>query len=105
MWADGQIVDLSMSGANLMVPAIHPLPEVPNFCRSAAAGYDVRLKWRRGDLAGLAIEGRREIEGSKDQDLVDLRRLGAPWPRCPSWRAFRFRDTLDLAPTTLGPVQ
>ena len=38
----------------------------------------MRLRWRRGDLAGLAVESRREIEGSVDQDLIDLE---------PTWRA------------------
>ena len=79
MWADGQIVDMSKSGAKLMVPEIYPLS--PRFLVLHIGGgvvYDVRLKWRRGDLAGLAIEGRREIEGSKDQDLIDL---------APTWRA------------------
>jgi len=56
-----------------MVPALYPLP--PRFLVLQIFGgvaYDVRLRWRRGDLAGLAVENRREIEGSKDQDLLDL---------------------------------
>ena len=79
MWADGQIVDLSTSGAKLMVPGLYPLS--PRFLVLQIRGgvvFDVRLKWRRGDLAGLAIEGRREIEGSTDQVLIDL---------APTWRA------------------
>lgn len=79
MWADAQIVDLSKSGAKLMVPEIYPLS--PRFLVLQIRGgvvYEVRLRWRRGDLAGLAIEGRREIEGSADQDLIALE---------PTWRA------------------
>jgi len=79
MWADAQIVDLSKSGAKLMVPEIYPLS--PRFLVLQIRGgivYDMRLRWRRGDLAGLAVESRREIEGSVDQDLIDLE---------PTWRA------------------
>ena len=79
MWADAQIVDLSHSGAKLMVPELYPLS--PRFLVLQIRGgvvFEVRLRWRRGDMAGLAIEGRREIEGSKDIDLVALE---------PTWRA------------------
>lgn len=79
MWADAQIVDLSKSGAKLMVPELYPLS--PRFLLLQIRGgvvFEVRLRWRRGDMAGLAIEGRREIEGSTDADLVALE---------PTWRA------------------
>lgn len=79
MWADAQIVDLSKSGAKLIVPELYPLS--PRFLLLQIRGgvvFEVRLRWRRGDMAGLAIEGRREIEGSTDADLVALE---------PTWRA------------------
>ena len=83
MWADAQIVALSSSAAKLRAPEIYPLP--PRFLVlqiQEGVVYEARLRWRRGDLAGLAIEGRRRIEGAADQDLIDLE---------PTWRALSTR--------------
>ena len=79
MWADCTINDISKGGAKLQISAIYPLP--PRFqllqVRDGIA-YDVRLRWRRGDLSGVAFEAERRIEGASDPDLVALE---------PVWRA------------------
>jgi PilZ domain len=79
LWADCTITDISKGGAKLQVSAIYPLP--PRFLLlqfHEGLVFDVRLRWRRGDLTGVAFEAERQVEGSKDADLVKLE---------PVWRA------------------
>ncbi len=79
LWADCAITDLSKGGAKIQISAVYPLP--PRFqllqVRDGIVS-GVRLRWRRGDLTGVAFEGQRHILGSTDEDLVRLE---------PVWRA------------------
>lgn len=79
LWADCAITDISKGGAKLQISAVYPLP--PRFqllqVRDGLV-LGVRLRWRRGDLTGVAFEGQRLIAGSTDEDLLRLE---------PIWRA------------------
>jgi hypothetical protein len=63
IWADCVIKDLSDSGAKIELSHLHKIP--PRFILihfQAGMAYEVVLKWRRGDLAGMAFEERHELE-------------------------------------------
>lgn len=78
-WADCAITDISKGGAKLQISAIYPLPSRFRLLQiRGGIVFDARLRWRRGDLSGVAFDDRREIEGSKDADLIALE---------PTWRA------------------
>lgn len=79
LWADCTMVDLSKGGAKLQISEIYPLPG--RFRLLQVRGgivYDVRLRWRRGDLTGVAFDEQRTIEGASEADIVALE---------PTWRA------------------
>lgn len=57
LWADCVIRDLSRSGAKLELSHVYKIP--PRFVLihfQDATAIEVVLKWRRGDLAGVAFE-------------------------------------------------
>jgi hypothetical protein len=59
MWGDCVIRDLSTSGAKIELSQLVKLP--PRFILihlHDGVAFDVVLKWRRGDLAGMAFEKR-----------------------------------------------
>lgn len=79
LWADCTIVDLSKGGAKLQISEIYPLPG--RFRLMQVKGgivYEVRLRWRRGDLTGVAFDGQQVIEGSAEPDMLALE---------PTWRS------------------
>lgn len=74
LWADCVIRDLSASGAKIELSHLHKLP--PRFVLlhfSAAMAYEVVLKWRRGDLAGMSFEHRHALETSTAPRLAAAR--------------------------------
>ena len=70
-WADCSIVDLSKGGARLQISAIYPLPS--RFVVLQLLGgvvYDVRVRWRRGDMTGVSFDAQTQIETSKEERLA-----------------------------------
>jgi hypothetical protein len=79
LWADCTIADLSKGGAKIAISSVYPLPARFRLLQiKGGVVYDVRLRWRRGDLSGVAFDDTRVIEGSADADLVAME---------PTWRA------------------
>lgn len=79
LWADCTMVDLSKGGAKVQISEIYPLPG--RFRLMQVRGgivYDVRLRWRRGDLTGVAFDDQHTIEGSTNPEIAALE---------PTWRA------------------
>jgi len=75
MFADGLIRDISTSGAKIEVPSIYKLP--PRFVLlhlQAGVALDVVLKWRRGDLAGMAFERQHILTETDDPRLADVKK-------------------------------
>jgi len=80
-WADCMIVDLSKGGARLQVSSIYPLPS--RFVVLQLLGgmvYDVRVRWRRGDMTGVSFDAQTEIESSTEERLVIVQK---------AWEALR----------------
>ena len=81
MWADCVIKDLSPSGAKIELSHFYRLP--PRFVlmhfREAVA-FEVVLKWRRGDLAGMAFEHRHPLATLEEPRLA---------PVVEAWRALQ----------------
>jgi hypothetical protein len=76
LWADCLIRDLSDGGAKLQVSAVHPLPDsfvVLQLVEGVA--MVARLKWRRGDMAGVACPTRYDLRGMVPGDLAPVRKL------------------------------
>ena len=70
-WADCMIVDLSKGGARLQISSIYPLPS--RFVVLQLLGgvvYDVRVRWRRGDMTGVSFDAQTQIESSKEERLA-----------------------------------
>ncbi len=81
LWADCLIKDLSASGAKIELSHFYRLP--PRFVLlhfHEAVAFEVVLKWRRGDLAGMAFEHRHPLD-----TLDDPRRA----PVVEAWRALQ----------------
>ena len=79
LWADCTIKDLSTSGAKIELSHFYRLP--PRFVLlhyHDAVAYEVVLKWRRGDLAGMAFERKHALETLDDPRLA---------PVTEAWRA------------------
>jgi hypothetical protein len=79
LWADCTIVDLSKGGAKLQISEIYPLPG--RFRLMQVKGgivYEARLRWRRGDLTGVAFDDQKTIEGATDAEILALE---------PTWRS------------------
>lgn len=81
LWADCVIKDLSPSGAKIELSHFYRLP--PRFVLiqfQEGVAFEVVLKWRRGDLAGMAFERRHPIN-----EITDPRLL----PVAEAWRALQ----------------
>lgn len=64
MWADCVIKDLSASGAKIELSHFHKMP--PRFVLlhfEAGMAFEVVLKWRRADLAGMTFEHQYALDG------------------------------------------
>lgn len=71
LWADCLIKDISQSGAKIELSHFYRLP--PRFVLMHfhdAVAFEVVLKWRRGDLAGMAFERRHPLETLNDPRLA-----------------------------------
>jgi len=71
LWADCLIKDLSASGAKIELSHFYRLP--PRFVLlhfHEAVAFEVVLKWRRGDLAGMAFEYRHALDTLNDPRLA-----------------------------------
>ena len=78
-WADCTIADLSKGGAKLQISSVYPLPARFRLLQiKGGIVHEVRLRWRRGDMSGVAFDETRMIEGSQDPEMVALE---------PTWRA------------------
>ena len=80
-WADCSIVDLSKGGARLQISSIYPLP--PRFVVLQLQGgvaYDVRTRWRRGDMTGVAFDAQTQIETNTEERLIGVQK---------AWEALR----------------
>lgn len=74
LWADCELRDLSLSGAKIHVSSLYKLP--PRFIlllHQTGIAYEVVLKWRRGDLAGLSFEARHELDANQEPHLASIR--------------------------------
>ena len=74
LWADCELRDLSASGAKVHLSSLYKLP--PRFIlllHQTGVAYEVVLKWRRGDLAGLSFEERHDLETTQETHLVNIR--------------------------------
>lgn len=74
MWADCTIRNLSSSGARIELPKIHVCP--PRFVLlhlKAGVAYEAVLKWRRGDMAGMAFEATHELAACEIARLAGVR--------------------------------
>ena len=74
LWADCVIRDLSANGAKIELSHFYRLP--PRFVLlhfEAGVAYEVVLKWRRGDLAGMSFEHRHDLNGDVDERLAGVR--------------------------------
>lgn len=74
LWADCELRDLSAGGAKIHVSSLYKLP--PRFIllqHQAGIAHEVLLKWRRGDLAGLAFEARHDLATSEETRMAPLR--------------------------------
>jgi len=74
LWADCTIRDLSASGAKIELPQIHVAP--PRFVLlhfEAGIAYEAILKWRRGNMAGMAFEAVHALETTTEPRLASVR--------------------------------
>lgn len=74
LWADCELRDLSVGGAKIHLSSLYRLP--PRFIlllHQTGIAYEVVLKWRRGDLAGLSFEARHELETAQQPRLASIR--------------------------------
>jgi len=74
LWADCVIKDLSKGGAKIQLSHLYRLP--PRFVLlhlQEGVAYDVVLKWRRGDLAGMSFEARHSLETLEEARLAPAR--------------------------------
>ena len=73
-WADCVIRDLSSNGAKIELSHFYKLP--PRFVLlhfQAGVAFEVVLKWRRGDLAGMSFEHRHELHEPSEARLEPVR--------------------------------
>ncbi len=74
IWADCMIKDLSDSGAKIELSHLHKVP--PRFILihfQAGMAFEVVLKWRRGDLAGMSFEHRHPLDQPVPPHLEPVR--------------------------------
>lgn len=73
-WADCMIKDISQNGAKIELSHVYTLP--PRFVllyHQAGMAFEVVLKWRRGDLAGMAFERHHPLENGVEPRLAPVR--------------------------------
>lgn len=74
LWADCELRDLSTGGAKIHVSALYKLtPRFVLLQHQAGVAFEVVLKWRRGDLAGVSFERRHELKTLEDQRMAPIR--------------------------------
>lgn len=74
LWADCELRDLSASGVKVYLPSLYKLPtRFILLLHQTGVAYDVVLKWRRGDLAGLSFETRHDLETTEEARLATVR--------------------------------
>jgi hypothetical protein len=62
-WADCVIKNLSKSGAMLQVAAIYPIPDTFTLIHiPGAVAFTASIKWRRGDLCGVHMTSRTDLQ-------------------------------------------
>lgn len=74
LWADCVLKDMSAGGAKIHVAAIYTLP--PRFVlvhMQDGIAFDAVLKWRRGDLAGMAFEQSHPLQTCDEPRLSAIR--------------------------------
>lgn len=74
IFADCVIKDLSATGAKIELSHVYTLP--PRFILihfPSGIGYEVVLKWRRGDLAGMSFEHRHDLSQPVEARLEAVR--------------------------------
>ncbi len=74
LWADCELRDLSAAGAKINVSSLYKLP--PRFIlllHQTGTAFEVVLKWRRGDLAGLSFETRHDLASTQEARLETIR--------------------------------
>jgi hypothetical protein len=74
MWADCVIRDLSTSGAKIELSHVYQLP--PRFVLlrfDIGVAFEVVLKWRRADLAGMAFEARHDLANDTPPHLAKVK--------------------------------
>lgn len=74
LWADCELRDLSVGGAKIHLSSLYKLP--PRFIlllHQTGIAYEVVLKWRRGDLAGLSFEARHDLQMDQGTRLASIR--------------------------------
>lgn len=74
IWADCTIKDLSDSGAKIELSHLHKVP--PRFILinfQGGVAFEVVLKWRRGDLAGMSFEHRHPLDQAVPARLEPVR--------------------------------
>lgn len=74
LWFDCLIKDRSRSGAKVHVPALFQLPpRVVLLDYGEGVAYSAQRRWRKGDLAGLWLEVRHDLQNLKDPGLKGVR--------------------------------
>ena len=74
LWADCTIRNLSANGAKIELPEVHTAP--PRFVLlnfAAGLAYEAILKWRRGNMAGMAFEATHTLETTTEPRLAPVR--------------------------------
>jgi hypothetical protein len=75
LWADCIIKDISLGGAKVAVSSIYKLP--PEFVLlnfQAGAAFEVQLRWRKADLAGVSFLARHDLATLADPRLAEVRK-------------------------------
>lgn len=73
---DCTIRNLTEVGAMLRAPAGQAFPDTFTLLHvGEGVAYEVRLKWRRDDQAGVAILSRQDVTGEVDEPYKALHRI------------------------------
>lgn len=77
LWADCTVRDLSTRGAKIEVAAVHNLSSRLTLLNvSEGLAHPANLRWRRGDLAGLAFQATHDLKAeSAPDEFAALREL------------------------------
>jgi hypothetical protein len=73
-WWDGGMRDLSPSGMKLEIPGAVPLPNhLTVLDIGGGQVFEVRVKWRRGDMLGGKVRARHTLDGELKPPLDKLK--------------------------------